>query len=180
MKPPNETDNMFCSIAWLYSGQLATPGQLATAIEMHGIDGWDDFYRYRHCEPDSPEAKSALAALSAGLKHNRRLEPHYNQLPWPDNVIDIDDLPENRYGWSKADLPAFCEDIEPSINQASATKLSNSEAKLLAAFLKSAKFDIDGINRVAEARKHLELIGISMDDKTIRATLLRARKHLPK
>ena len=42
-----------------------TPAQLATAVEKHGVSGWDRFGRFGQFKPTSDGARSALDSLAA-------------------------------------------------------------------------------------------------------------------
>lgn len=172
-----DTPNTFNPFGYLIRKGIATPGEIATEIEANGIYGWDRFNRFKHFGKGTPEALEALDLMAAGLARNTELDIQGDQesTRWP-----FEDYPtrEDLYGWTDLDMPKFVKVDEPPVNKASVTKYANSEAKLLAAFMAVGNFDIDGINRVSEAKRYLEESGLSMDEKTIRATLDRARKIL--
>lgn len=174
-----DDENSFISFAEVYAQGHATAGEIATEIETNGIHGWDQFDRYKAFPPGSPEATKALDHLAWGLKHNQDIETRIDiGGTWPEMQYGPDRVPEMIYGWSERDMPKFAKVDEPPVNKSSATKYANSEAKLLAAFMVVGNFDLDGINRVSEAKRYLEESGLSMDEKTIRGTLDRARKIL--
>lgn len=182
MHIPNDDDNLFISFAEIYDRRLATGGQIATEIETNGIQGWDRFGRFKSFPPDSTEANQVLDSLASGLENNARVDQGEYLERWPIYAYGegLGVTTADRFGWTQKDMPKFKPIEDPLINKTSATKLASSEAKLLAAFIAKMKFDIDGVNRVSEAARYLDLIDVQMDQKTIRSTLDRARNYLKK
>lgn len=100
----NEEDNDFISLAWLHFEQRIGIGALATAIENHGVWGWDRFERWRRFDKDSEEQRTALNRLARQCELNAQSEPAA-----PD--LDPTSDPLFFFGWLAADLPDFAADV---------------------------------------------------------------------
>jgi len=97
-----------------------TPAQLATAIEAHGVTGWDRFGRFGQLKPTSDGARSALDSLAA---YQSALNDAYERAdqelanlepgdPYPglDDPLDFlaehtHTVPLHHFGWPPVKLP---------------------------------------------------------------------------
>ena len=102
-----------------------TVAQLATAVEQHGVTGWDRYGRYGTFKPSDDATKSALDALAECLRAEDRFWDEKSQEPNPDpaegnldgSFIDrLEDwwsLPIHRFGWPEERVPAIDLTSEP-------------------------------------------------------------------
>ena len=94
-----------------------TVAQLATAIERHGIAGWDRFGRYsaKTSNKNSEMAQDALAALAAFWKYQIAFEAEVEAELSASAELDIGraiedfgewpEVPIHHFGWSQEQLP---------------------------------------------------------------------------
>jgi hypothetical protein len=108
-------DDEFTSIGELLVVRRISTAVLATAIEKHGLDGWDQCGRFRHfgpnTEPDVPNILKWLAeewkfAIAPNCGHAHVQSPAEAAYEAGDSELD-------RYGWLTESLPDF-EAIEAS------------------------------------------------------------------
>jgi len=102
-----------------------TVAQLATAVEQHGVTGWDRYGRYGTFKPSDDATKSALDALADCLRAEDRFWDEKSQEQRPDrseiNLEErfIDTLEDwfslriHRFGWPKGQVPAIDRTSEP-------------------------------------------------------------------
>jgi hypothetical protein len=102
-----------------------TVAQLATAVEQHGVIGWDRYGRYGTFKPSDDATKSALDALADFLRAEDRFWEKKSQEPNPDpaegnldgsfinTLEDWWSLPIHRFGWQRDNLPPIDRKIEP-------------------------------------------------------------------
>jgi hypothetical protein len=71
--PPEWDERSFLSLFDLYriKTRIST---LATAIERHGIQGWDRYGRFKTFKAEQPEAQAALDALATQLAWDWNLD----------------------------------------------------------------------------------------------------------
>lgn len=90
----------FWALGALIRTRKAKVGTLATAIEKHGVQGWDRFGRFREFAAGTDDARAALDALAEQFAHDS------------DEGLSPADLgefggPIHRYGWLASKMPAF-------------------------------------------------------------------------
>jgi hypothetical protein len=90
------TPKEFVSLRDLFNTRECLPGTLATAIERHGIHGWDRYFRWRYFEASSPDALRGLDVV-AGLTGQAIVDingdgnDHAHFWGWPaDQLPDLD------------------------------------------------------------------------------------------
>lgn len=110
---PNEEDgNPFLSLGSLldtHGKRIVSVGKLATAIEKHGIYGWDRYGRFKHFAADTVAAGEALDLLALVHGYESRDEPNFqHQVPHPlDATAGGSDDPFLRFGWASCVAPDF-------------------------------------------------------------------------
>lgn len=72
-----------------------TPAQLASAVEAHGVTGWDRYGRYASFKPKSPGASEALDALAKFFAQLQKWEAQGIEQPYGplDVVAETDESP---------------------------------------------------------------------------------------
>jgi hypothetical protein len=131
----SETESLdFASLADLLGQPNALSiATLASAIEAHGLQGWDRFGRFRIFDPKSPECDKALNALAE--EHAWRLdheEPGSHEDLSPLDAYDLH--PDWRsvfgYGWQTDRLPDFAAIVarEPHMRHPAIQERPNSKA----------------------------------------------------
>jgi hypothetical protein len=99
-------------------------GDLASAIEDHGIVGWDRYGRQRHFEKGSPEALAALNGLAE--QYTWEGDPSHNELSPIDYYADFcagqgpRHWPE--WGWYADELPDIGPIVEKPKRQSDKTR----------------------------------------------------------
>jgi hypothetical protein len=106
----------FCSLYYLINDGISI-GQLATAIENHGVYGWDQYGRYQHFKikaDANPEgsgiALNVLASIEADFRSNKA-----SKLFVLSKYLDTPSHPAHFFGWPSIDLPPLTK-IEEEIN----------------------------------------------------------------
>ena len=99
-----------------------TPAQLASAVEKHGVSGWDRFGRFGQFKPPSDGARSALDTLAdyhsalndAYERANQELDNPEPGDPYPglDDPLDFlaehtHTVPLHHFGWPPDKLPSI-------------------------------------------------------------------------
>ncbi len=90
-------ENPFLDLGQLLYYTVGSPAKLATAIENHGIQGWDKFGRFGSFEATSPQGQQALDALAVARslfveKGTYRLDEFF-------------DAPFDGFGWFSDVIP---------------------------------------------------------------------------
>ena len=90
-------ENPFLDLGKLLQYTRSGPAVLATAIENHGIQGWDRFGRFRSFEATSPQGLLALDALA----HARSLYLERGTY----QLDELFDFPFDTFGWLSDIMP---------------------------------------------------------------------------
>ena len=106
----DDEENQFLSLRQLMSDpHCISVGALATAIEKHGIQGWDRFGRFCAFKPGSREVSDALECLSDEVAAES--EPVFCQYPSEQSLGGCTGFDK---GWMKSELPAFDTRTQPA------------------------------------------------------------------
>ena len=108
--PDDNDDNPFIRLVTLldrHAEVFASPADLATAIELYGVYGWDRYGRYKKFSADSPEAQEALSLIEDVYAYEQ--DPHHDDVDQqhPLDQIAGSNHPYQRYGWATKALPDF-------------------------------------------------------------------------
>lgn len=164
---------------------LSAPSAIATAIENHGIWGWDRFGRFKFFAPDSVEAQKALDMVAIEYEYQNQSQPHSLEQEHFHDMFDTEH-PALGLGWAEDKKPAFTSDSNlpenPVRNKSAETKAGNSLYKIIAALCHGFNFDISEANstRVATVLDYLGQIDDTLDGNTIRDHLKIANKLIEK
>jgi hypothetical protein len=148
---------------------------VATAVEQHGVQGWDRFGRFRTFKPGSPEACAVLGVLAAEVAYRDRPAGHA-QSPLDDAVGRWPDTPL-AMGWAPDRVPAMpapMEQHEKPRRQADITKEYNSLLRLCAALMKVLNVDVrDGTSISQKADSLLVVLDDSAYEFPVKNTLVK-------
>ena len=147
-------------------------GDLATAIENHGIYGVDRFGRFRHFKLGSPEFSSALN----GLEHQMAWEcsQQVPGAPMEQSPADLCEalwqgeppVPWAILGWPEGQVPDLGAVIDKPKRQSDITKIMNSLYTLIATLASSKGIDIRH-PRAAQKLEELVLLDPEFADLSI-------------
>ncbi len=106
-----DEDPEFRTLERLLETENIPHGVLATAIETHGIQGWDRYGRFktfhRDSAHDSPYVTKALDLLAHHLASaEERSERRHRDDP-EDCWEEFEESPWEQFGWKKGPLPDF-------------------------------------------------------------------------
>lgn len=194
----SENSDIFFSIEDVLSERLATHAEIASAIEIFGIEAFDCFQRFVVLSNESPTAagvsiEEALIHLQRNLQsicddiynNCHREEPELDHEYWR---REAECLKVCVYGWRKRKLPDFQEaykkwseatsnikpDQIPVVRPANQSKLN----QLLRALIelnygreKADSLDDERCPLIRELQRDLELKNYSFDQKTLRRWL---------
>jgi len=140
-------------------------GDLATAIENHGIYGLDQFGRLRHFEPESPEALSALSGLGAQMAWE--CSQQVPGAPMEQSPADLCEalwqggppVPWAILGWPEGQIPDLGAVLDKPKRQSGITNRMNHLHTLIAALASKAGIDI----RKQGAAQQLEKLGLESE-----------------
>ena len=151
---------------------------LATAIERHGISGWDRFGRF--IENDETIKKNALEALG---RYVDWFSKEYLVFQWPDYPTgNISDCPLEselrRFAWKVGALPNF-EEIgatieampEPPRSKSGETRRHDTLMVLVAALAKQAGIDFAERGASRRIMEATERIGAPVSEDTIQRVI---------
>jgi len=103
MEKNPETDEFITLLSLLKDG--VPVGVLAQAIECHGVEGWDQFGRWRRAETESDCSKRALGALAAVYAWENTLYPQDTLSPVDQADMDPDSGSALYFGWYRPNCP---------------------------------------------------------------------------
>jgi len=130
---PMDEDIFYCLKDLLVQGtDLAV---LATAIEQHGLFGFDRFGRCGAIKPSSYDAERALDALARVHAEINDIDGSSVYPGW-----EFEDYPSDlcSYGWYEAELPDFkaiFKEIEPTLRPSNKQRFENNNTLLIGLLL---------------------------------------------
>lgn len=149
------------TLADLIVGKGVTVGVLATAIETHGIQGFDRFGRFRSWPPDSDGAKRALELLAIQWAH----PDGYDEMSPADH--DQGDTEYSNFGWPRGELPDFKalsrDVIVAPARPQSVKKRENAELAIIGMLLRFIRGELSR-NKHPDFSSEAELINV-LDDQ---------------
>lgn len=159
----------------LHSNSPVSIAALATAIERHGVSGWDRFGRYR--ENDETIKKKALDALGDYVDW---LREEHRKNEWPNfPSFEVSDYPLSdelsAFAWKTDALPNL-EEIgasietmpEPPRRQSDTTRRTDTLLVLIAALAKEANIDVSARGAAQRIKSATERLGIPVSADTIK------------
>ncbi len=158
---------------------------LASAIELHGISGWDRFGRF--FENDPAIRARALDALGSYVDWCRE---EARKVEWPEYPsTDVADYPMEGelygFAWAREALPDFQEisraataTPEPPRRRSAEVKSNNTLLLIVAALAKAAGIDVKARGASRRVVEATELVGAPVSEETVRSVLQRIDEAL--
>lgn len=167
-------ENNFSSLGMLiYRG--VSHAVLATAIENHGIYGWDQYGRFRHARGREREPPLNLLARSYAWLHSR--DRNYLNDDERDPIHQAEDEDEIFYGWPADQCPDFdaikagTNIVLPPQRRGAETKTRRTLLTIMAALAHKVGIDCSARGAAKQIADATERAGTSVSEDTIRAVL---------
>ncbi|HJV26323.1 MAG TPA: hypothetical protein VJ673_11580 [Aromatoleum sp.] len=148
---------------------------LATAIENHGIYGWDQYGRFRQARGREKEAPLRLLARSYAWLHSMdRNSPYDDEL---DPLSRAEDEAETIFGWPADQCPDFdaikagTKIVLPPQRKGAETKVTSSRLVIIAALARALRIECGSRGAAARIADYTASAGTPVSEDTIRGIL---------